>query len=96
MRTIDNVIETINKQTRSNKKKRYTRNLAESLSLIAHIPEGKQLVCIIGAGNECNNIEALATWIDKELKNCTLDQCSHLDYLFARFLQVFDEHNLIY
>ena len=96
MRTIDNVIETINKQTRSNQKKRYTRNLAESLSLIARIPEGKQLVCIFGKGDESNNIEALSTWINNELKICTLDQCSHLDYLYARFLQVFDEHNLIY
>lgn len=96
MRTIDNVIETINKQTRSNQKKRYTRNLAESLSLIARIPDGKQLVCILGKGDESNNLEALSTWINNELKICTLDQCSHLDYLYARFLQVFDEHNLIY
>jgi len=96
MRTIDNVIETINKQTRSNQKKRYTRNLAESLSLITRIPDGKQLVCILGKGDESNNLEALSTWINNELKICTLDQCSHLDYLYARFLQVFDEHNLIY
>ena len=94
MRTIDTVIETINNQNYEKQKKRYTINLAESLSCIARIPEGKQLVCIIGKGTERNNIEALTTWIDKELKNCTLDQRSHLDYLYARFLQIFGDYAL--
>ena len=95
MRTIDNIIETINNQNHSKQQKRYTKNLAESLSCIAHIPEGKQLVCIVGKGSELNNIEALTTWIDMELKNCTLDKSSHLDYLYARLLQVFGDHNIM-
>jgi len=94
MRTIDSIIETINEQNHTKQNKCYARNLAESLSYIARIPEGKQLVCIVGKGNERNNMEALATWIDKELKNCSLEQCSHLDYLYARFLQLFGEHEL--
>ncbi|MFK5891785.1 MAG: hypothetical protein QM504_01030 [Pseudomonadota bacterium] len=95
MRTIDSVIETINNQNFVKKQKRYTNKLAGSLACIAHIPEGKQLVCIIGNGNENDNIEALTIWIDKELKNCTLDQCSHLDYLYARLLQNLGDHDLI-
>lgn len=91
MKTIDSVIETINNQTISNQKKRHTKNLAESLCLIAHIPEGKQLVCIIGKGNERNNLEAVVSWIEQELKSCTLDTGNHLDYLYARFLQEFSD-----
>ncbi len=95
MRTIDSIIETINEQNHTKQKKRYTRNLAESLSCITRVPEGMQLVCIIGEGNERSNIEALTTWIDKELKNCTLDQCSHLDYLYARLMQKLGVQELI-
>lgn len=95
MRTIETVINSINKQTHERKEKRYIHNLAEALFCIARIPEGRQLACILGTGDERSNKEALTTWIEKELKHCSLDKPSHLDYLYARLLQTFGEHNMI-
>ncbi len=95
MRTLETVIDSINKQTHERKETRYIHNLAEALSCIARIPEGRQLACILGTGYERSNKEALTTWIKKELKHCSLDKPSHLDYLYARLLQTFGDHNLV-
>lgn len=71
------------------KQSRYLRNLAESLAMIAKVPEGRHLIAVIGSGNERSNIEALVTWISakektlRSLRNIGIDP---LDYLYAEFL----------
>lgn len=75
------------------REKRRIRNFAETLSHIGQVPEGQQLVELIGDGHERDNTEALCTWVRKELKRCTLDEPNQLDYLYARLLQTIEFPN---
>jgi hypothetical protein len=72
--------------------RRRTRNLAESLAYLAEVSEGRQLVALIGNGDEFSNIEALQTWVAFELKNCNLSEESELDYLYARLFMVLGDY----
>lgn len=74
--------------------KRKITNLADSLALLGRIPEGSQLVAIIGKGSERSNIEALRTWVGKELKQCGLCEENELDYLYARLLMILGEYGV--
>ena len=40
--------------------------LAASLSMAARVPEGTELVSVIGFGNENDNHEAVHSWISKQ------------------------------
>ena len=72
--------------------KRRTRNLAESLAHLIEVSEGRQLVSLIGRGDEYSNIEALQTWVELELKHCGLCQENELDYLYARLFMVLGDY----
>lgn len=45
------------------------RRLAKSLCVAHRIPEGDELVIVLGEGNESNNLKAVETWVDKSLLN---------------------------
>jgi len=72
--------------------KRRIRNLAESLAHLAEVSEGRQLVALIGNGDEFSNIEALQTWVALELKHCGLCEENELDYLYARLFMVLGDY----
>ena len=80
----------IAENTFERREKRRIRNFAETLSHLGQVPEGSQLVALIGHGEERDNTEALCTWVEKELKRCTLDEPNQLDYLYARLLQTIE------
>ena len=72
--------------------RRKVRNLAEALACISEIPEGRQIVSIVGNGDERSNVEALQTWVAFELKHCGLCESNELDYLYARLLMVLGDY----
>mgnify|MGYP000123582547 CR=1 FL=1 len=74
--------------------KRRIRNLAVSLAHLANVSEGRQLVALIGNGDEHSNIEALQTWVTFELKHCELSEENKLDYLYARLFMVLSDYTL--
>lgn len=43
------------------------RRLAKAMQQAMLIPEGDELVFIIGSGNESSNLEALETWVKESL-----------------------------
>ncbi|MFT0212195.1 hypothetical protein VQ643_06210 [Pseudomonas sp. F1_0610] len=43
------------------------RRLAEAMQQAMLIPEGDELVFVIGRGNESSNLEALETWVKESL-----------------------------
>ncbi len=61
------------------------RQLAEILALEAFIqPDARQLVSILGKRGDWNNLDALTTWIARELAHLDLSGIDPLDYLYAR------------
>ena len=48
--------------------------IANSINLVAHLPEGDALVYILGDGSESSNIEALSHWIQGQLDLLSLTQ----------------------
>lgn len=63
----------------------HNRQLAEALAMEAHIqPEGRQLVAFIGRLSDRTNLEALVSWIARELTGLDLAGLDPLDYLYIR------------
>ena len=61
------------------------RQLAEILALEAFIqPDARQLVSVLGKRGDRNNLDALTTWIARELAHLDLSGIDPLDYLYAR------------
>lgn len=50
-------------------KLRLSRNYAEGLITLLHIdPHGKQLITLLGEGDERSNLEALSNWVYRRLQ----------------------------
>jgi hypothetical protein len=63
----NSLLHQLNASHKTAERKRYVRNLAESLMAKARIPDGRHLVAIIGTGMERSNAEALATWVERTM-----------------------------
>jgi len=48
------------------------QQIANSITMIAHLPEGDALVHILGNGDEKKNIDAVSHWIHSQLDILTL------------------------
>ena len=51
-----------------------TKRIANSINLIAHLPEGDSLVYLLGTGDESNNLDALTSWVDQQSDLLTIEQ----------------------
>ncbi len=60
-------------------RQRMTRRLAKSLCAAHRIPEGDELVMVLGEGSEANNLKAVETWVERSLVN--MDESTARDVL---------------
>lgn len=47
--------------------RRQSRRLARALQVAFRISEGRDLIGVVGHGNEHDNLEALVTWVEQRL-----------------------------
>ena len=68
------------------------RRLANAMQFALQIPEGDDLVFLIGKGNECSNLAALETWVEETLFTLE-DECSvaMLPFLLDRLEQTMNQ-----
>ena len=65
----------------------YLKHLISALSHYLENPQGCELICVLGSGNEKSNSQALATWVvyhRDEIFEQRLNGRSPLDYLIDR------------
>jgi len=48
------------------------KQIANSISMVAHLPDGDALVHILGNGDEKTNADALSYWIRSQIEQLTL------------------------
>ncbi len=59
--------------------------LAGALAVTMQIPDGTELICLLGHGDESTNIAALANWVENELSQIDCEGLRDpLTYLIAR------------
>jgi len=79
-------------------RKRLYSRFAKSLIHNFQIPEGDNLVIVLGHGNEQNNLEAMQTWVTRNLpsgvivdnRDTLLSLTRKLHYFLAQFQEGFD------
>ena len=65
--------------------RRQASRLAASLQLLMQIPSGVALVAILGQGDEYSNVDALTSWVARQLPHLDeLTQDDPLDILVGR------------
>ena len=64
-----NPMLSVMQQELQRKKVRLSRNYAQGLAALLHIdPHGKQLISLVGQGDESSNEEALSHWVYQRLE----------------------------
>lgn len=64
-----NLMISVMQQELQRKKFRLSRNYAQGLAALLHIdPHGKQLISLVGQGDERSNEEALSHWVYQRLE----------------------------
>jgi len=64
-----NPMFSVMQQELQRKKVRLSRNYAQGLAALLHIdPHGKQLISLVGKGDESSNEEALSHWVFQRLE----------------------------
>jgi len=54
-------------QTFATSRKAFATRLASALAFSMQIPEGSQLICLLGDGDESSNLVALTHWVENEM-----------------------------
>lgn len=85
MMTQTDFIHALDSHTQHRAHHRRHQALADMLALEAHIqPEARHLVPILGKPGDRTNLDALRSWIARELARLDLSGIDVLDYLYAR------------
>jgi len=64
---------------------RQVRNIVSCLMVVLNIPEGNHLVMLFGCGDEKDNREALATWVNQMLPEINVDETEYrMEKLYRR------------
>ena len=69
------------------REQQYLKHLTSALSHYLENPQGSELICVLGSGNEVTNSQALATWVvyhRDEIFEQRLSGRSPVDYLIDR------------
>lgn len=68
--------------------------IARSMNHVAQLPEDDSLVFALGAGNEQNNVEALANWVKEQTDLLEMNRADHLlERLLHRLHNKLDSFN---
>ena len=57
---------------------RKAQQIANSINLIAQLPEGDALVHILGDGDESSNIEALSHWVQMQIDLLSIEKAEYM------------------
>ena len=57
---------------------RKAQQIANSINMVAQLPEGDALVHILGDGNEATNIEALSHWIQMQVDLLSIEKADYM------------------
>ena len=73
----------------------YLKHLTSALSHYLENPQGGELICVLGSGNENSNSQALATWVvyqRDEIFEQRLNGRSPVDYLIDRLESLIQQY----
>ena len=57
---------------------RKAQQIANSINMVAQLPEGDALVHILGDGDESSNIEALSHWVQMQIDLLSIDKADYM------------------
>ena len=57
---------------------RKAQQIANSINMVAQLPDGDALVHILGDGNENSNIEALSHWVQMQVDLFSISQADYM------------------
>lgn len=57
---------------------RKAQRIANSINLLAQLPDGDSLVFVLGTGSEASNVEALTSWIEGQADLLSIEQPDYM------------------
>lgn len=87
-----NVIESIEQVAREKHYSRIMNRLTDALVVSFGIPEGQELIAVLGHGHESNNREAVRSWVALALQNPDLPMAvAAMPHLVRRLENTFSD-----